>query len=74
MESIPTQMADHTKVTGRTESNMVREYLSHHKAPRDKEFGTKAKESSGWTRKSKNKKWKFNEVNKQNKLKNFLKN
>ena len=61
MESTLTQMAGHTKVIGKTESNMEREYLSHHKAPRDKEFGMKAKESSGWMRKSKNKKWKFNE-------------
>ena len=61
MESTLTQMADHTKVIGKTESNMAREYLSHHKVPRDKEFGMKAKGSSGWMRKSKNKKWKFNE-------------
>ena len=69
MEFTPTLMAGLTKETGRTESNMVREYLSHHKAPRDKESGMKAKELNGWTRKNKNKKWKFNEE--KNKNKNF---
>lgn len=44
MEFIPILMEDHTKVNGRTESSMEKEYLSPHKALREKEYGMKVKE------------------------------
>ena len=47
MEFIPIQMEDHIKVSGLTESSMEREYLSPHKAHKEKEYGMKAKESDG---------------------------
>jgi hypothetical protein len=62
MEFTPTQMADPTKVNGKMESNTVREFLSLLKVLKDKEFGTKVRESNGWMKmKSKNKKCKYNE-------------
>jgi hypothetical protein len=64
MEFIPTQTADPTKASGRMVSNTVREFSSLLKELKDKEFGTKVRESNGWMKmKSKNKKCKYNEHN-----------
>ena len=61
MEFTHTQMVDPIRAIGKMVSSMVKEYLSLHKAHKDKESGMKARESNGWTRKSKNRKWKFSE-------------
>lgn len=37
-------MEDHTKVNGQMESSMEREYLSLHKAHKEKVYGMKVKE------------------------------
>lgn len=62
MEYTRILMVDPTKVIGKMESNMVKEYLSLHKVHRGKESGMKVKESNGWTKMSKNKRWKFSEI------------
>jgi len=62
MEFIPIQTAAPTKDNGKTESNTEREFSSLLKVLKDKEFGTKVKESNGWMKmKSKNKKCKYND-------------
>jgi hypothetical protein len=62
MEFTLIQMADPTKANGKTANNMEKEFSSHHKVLKDKEFGTKVRESNGWMKmKSKNNKCKYND-------------
>ena len=63
MEFIPTLMADPTKANGKTENNMVKEFSLLLKVLKDKESGTKERESNGWMKMmSKNNKCKYNEI------------
>ena len=44
MESILIQMADPTKDNGQMESSTEKDFSSHHKELKEKEFGTRVKE------------------------------
>lgn len=63
MEFTLIQMEDHIKDIGKMENNMARVYLSLHKVLKDKESGTRANASNGLMKMSKNKRWKYEELN-----------